>query len=143
MLTVLDEGQDFADGGIVTRHALHALQTFGEHTRPVEQFWVEGAYGGEPLFGETAPLHADDVEAFQRGILAVDETKRDDVIAHTADATHHHLRADAGELMHRQQPADENEIADLAMTAERCRGRKDHVVADVAVVADMGAVHEV
>ena len=58
-------------------------------------------------------------------------------------AADHHLRADARELMHGGQPADENEIADLAMAAQRRRGRKNHVVADLAVVADMAAIHEV
>ena len=41
-------------------------------------------------------------------------------------------------LVHRGQPADENEIADLAVSAQRRRGREDHVVADLAVMADMG-----
>ena len=41
------------------------------------------------------------------------------------------------------KPADEDEIADLAMAAQRCGGRKDHVIADLAVVPDMAAVHEI
>src|SRR5262249_10712720 len=118
MLAVPDEAEDLADGGIITRHALHALEPLGEHARPVEQLLVEGPHGGETLLGELAALHADDVEAFERGILAVDETKRNDVVAHAADAAHHHLRADAGELVHGRQPTDEDEIADLAMAAE-------------------------
>ena len=77
------------------------------------------------------------------GILAVDEAERNHVAAHAADAADHHLRPDPRELMHRRQPADEDEIADLAMAAERRRGRKDHVVADLAVVTDMAAVHEI
>ena len=47
------------------------------------------------------------------------------------------------ELMHRRQSADEDEIADLAMAAERGRGREDHVIADLAVVTDMAAIHEI
>ena len=67
---------------------------------------------------------------FQCCILAVDEAERDDVAAHAADAADHRLRSDPRELMHGRQPADEDEIADLAVTAERGRGREDHVVAD-------------
>ena len=77
------------------------------------------------------------------GILAVDEPERNHVAAHAADAADHHLRPDPGELVHRRQPADEDEIADLAMAAQRRRGREDHVIADVAVMADMAAIHEV
>src|SRR2546422_857386 len=55
----------------------------------------------------------------------------------------HHRRSDRGELVHRRQPADEDEIADLAMAAERRRRREDHVIADLAVVPDMAAIHEV
>ena len=132
-----------AEGRIVARHALHALKPFGKHARPVEQFLVEGAHSSEPLLGEIPAFHADDVEAFQCGILAVDQAERDDVVAYAANAAHHHLRADAGELVHGRQPADEDEIADLAMAAERRRGREDHIVADLAVMPDMGAVHEV
>jgi hypothetical protein len=34
-------------------------------------------------------------------------------------------------------------IANLAVATERGRGRKDHVMADLAVVTDMAAVHEI
>jgi hypothetical protein len=42
-----------------------------------------------------------------------------------------------------REPSDKNKIADLAMTAERRRGCKDHIVADLTIVTDMAAVHEV
>src|SRR6202011_2126522 len=87
--------------------------------------------------------HADDVEAFETRILAVDEAERDHVAAHAADAADHHLRPDPGELMHRGQPADKDKIADLAVAAECRRGCEDDVVADLAVVADVAAVHEI
>src|SRR6201999_2611150 len=75
--------------------------------------------------------------------LAVHEPERNHVAAHAADAADHHLWSDPRELMHRGQPADENKIADLAMAAQGSRGREDHVVADLAVVTDMGTIHEV
>ena len=44
--------------------------------------------------------------------------------------------------MHRGQAADIDEVADLAVAAERRGRREDRVVADHAVVADMAVVHE-
>src|SRR4029077_6844368 len=98
---------------------LHAGEPFGEHASSKKQLLIERANGGEPFAGELAPLHADDVEAFEDGILAVDEPERDDVATHAADAADHHLRPDPRELVHRGQPADEDEVADLAMAAKR------------------------
>src|SRR5260370_13641956 len=45
--------------------------------------------------------------------------------------------------MHCGQPPYENKIADLAVATERGRGRKDDVMADLAVMTDMAAVHEI
>ena len=45
--------------------------------------------------------------------------------------------------MHGRQAADENKIADLGVAAERRRGRKNHVIADDAVMTDMAAIHEI
>ncbi len=95
------------------------LQPLGKDTRAVKQLLIECAYRDEPRLGELAPFHADDVEAFEARILAVDEAERNDVAADTADTANHHLRSDPGELVHCRQPADEDEIADLAMAAER------------------------
>src|SRR5262245_43585503 len=114
-----DEGEDFRDRRILRCHRLHRLEAFGEDAWAVKQLLIESAHGGEALLGELAALHADDVEALERGILAVDHTERDDVAAHAADAADHHLRPDPGELVHRRQPADIDEITDLAVAAER------------------------
>ena len=82
-------------------------------------------------------------EPFEARILAVDEAERDDVAAHAADAADHHLRSDPRELVHGRQAADEDEIADLAVAAERGGGCKDRVIADLAIMPDMAAIHEV
>src|SRR5882757_791771 len=143
MLAFADEGEDFRDGRIFRGLRLHGGQTLGKNTGAMKQLLIERPHSGEALLGELAALHADDVEAFEARILAVDEAERNDVAAHAADAADHHLRPDPRELVHRRQPADEDEVADLAMTAERRRSREDHVIADLAVVPDMAAVHEV
>src|SRR6201999_1663519 len=73
----------------------------------------------------------------------VDQTKRNHVAAHAAAAADHHLRPDPRKLMHRGKAADKDEIADLAVAAKRGGGGKNHIVADLTVVADMAAIHEI
>src|ERR1700682_1815523 len=143
MLAVADEGENFRDRRILRGHRLSCVQPLGKDAGAVKQFLIKRPHGPQPLLGELAALHADDVETFEARILAVDETERNDVAAHAADPADHYLRPDPGELMHRRQPADEDEIADLAMAAQRRRGREDHVIADLAIVPDMAAVHEI
>src|SRR3954463_13272432 len=109
----------------------------------MKQLLIERAHYGKPLPRKLAALHADDVEAFEHGILAVHQAERNDVAAHAADAADHHLRSDPRELMHRGKAADENKIADLAVAAQGRRRRENHVIADLAVVADMAAIHEI
>src|SRR5258707_13020948 len=143
MPAVGDEGQNFRDCGVLGRQGLPLAQPVGENSGSVKQLLIERPYDGQSFAGELAALHADDVETFEAGILAVDEAERDHVAADAADAANHHLRPDPGELMHCGQPAYENKIADLAVAAERGRSRKDNVIADFAVMTDMAAVHEI
>src|SRR5262249_17836720 len=111
-LAVGDEGEDFRDGGIIRRHRLHARKPLGKDAGPVEELLVKATHDGEALLGELAALHADQIEALEHGILAVDETERNDVAAHAADAADHHPWSDPGELVHGRQPADIDEVAD-------------------------------
>src|SRR5450631_3037225 len=142
MLAVPDKTQNLGDRRIIGGQRLHRAQPFGKNTGTVKQLLIERPHLGEPLARELAALHADQVEAFETGVLAVDEAERDHVAPHAADAADHDLRPDPGELMHRGQPADINEVANLAMAAERGRTGKDRVIADHAVMADMAVVHE-
>ena len=119
MLAVADEGEDFGDRRIFCGERLHRVQPLGKDAGTVKQLLVERAHRRQPLPGELAALHADDVQPFEARILTVGEPEWNDVAAHAADAADHHLRSDPRELMHRGQPADEDEIADLAVTAER------------------------
>src|SRR5215208_8267656 len=143
MLALRDEGEDFSDRRILTGKLLHRSQPLGKDTGAVKQLLVERAHFRQPLLGELAALHADDVQPFEACILSVGQSEWNDIAAHAADAADHHLRSDPGELVHGRQPADENEIANLAVTAERGRSCKNHVIADLAIVPDMAAIHEV
>src|SRR5690242_483929 len=112
MPAAIDEGEDLGDRRVLAGERAYRGETLGEHARTVEQLLIKAAYRGKPLAGELAALHADDVEAFEHGILAIDEAVRNDVAAHAADAADHHAMADPGELMHRGQAADIDGIAD-------------------------------
>src|SRR4051812_41188888 len=138
-----NECQDFRDCRVLIGQRLHGLEAFGKYAGTVEQLLIERANLGETLAGKLAALHADDVESLERGILAVDQAERNHVATHATDAADHDLRADPGELVHRRQAPHEDEIADLAMAAQRCRRRENDIVADLAIVTDVAAIHEI
>src|SRR4051794_23531318 len=121
VLAVVDKGEDFRDRGILLRHWLYHLQSLGKNPRAMKQLLIKRPHSRQPVPGEVAAFHADDVETFEARILAVGEAEWNDIAAHAADAADHHLRSDPRELVHRRQAADENEIANLAVAAERRR----------------------
>src|SRR6266567_2804724 len=85
VLGVADKGEDLGDRRILSCHRLHLDQPFGEDAGPVKQLLIERAHRREPLFGEFAALHADDIEAFKARILAIDQPERNNVAANAAD----------------------------------------------------------
>lgn len=143
MLAGLDKLQDFRDRLIFTRHRLYRSQSFREDTRSIKQLLIKRSNLGEPLAGEFAALHANDVEPFKSCVLSVDQPERNDITTNAADAAHHDLGSDPCELVDRGQAADEDEVANLTVPAQ-CRGSgEDDVVADLAIMSDMAAIHEV
>src|ERR1700688_2438998 len=143
MLASVDKAEDFRDRRIRRRERLHRVEPFGKDSRGVEKLLIERPDGGQSFARKFAPFHPDDIETFETRVLAVDETVGNNVAANAADAADHGLRTNSGELMYRRQAADEDKIADFTMTAKRSRGREDDVIADLAVMTDMTAIHEV
>src|ERR1700757_5448486 len=90
MLAVPDEGGDLRDSGILARERLHTREPGREDAGALKELLIEGADGRQPLAREIAPPHADDVEALEHGVLAVDQPERNDVAAHAANAADHH-----------------------------------------------------
>src|SRR5207302_5395935 len=78
VLGIADKLKDFGDRGILGSHRLQLDQPFGKDSGPVKQPLIERSHGCEPILGEVAALHADNVEAFEGSILVVDEAGRDD-----------------------------------------------------------------
>src|SRR5262245_11371963 len=73
MLALRDKGEDFGDRRIFAGHRLHRVQPLGKDAGAVKQLLVERAHLRQTLLGELAALHADDVQPFEAGILAVGE----------------------------------------------------------------------
>src|SRR5262245_40192338 len=99
-LALLDEGEDFGDRRVLAGERLQGDQPLGKDTGTVKQSLIERAHLRQPLFGELAALHADDVQPLEARILAVGNPEWNDVAAHAADAADHHLRPNPRELMH-------------------------------------------
>src|SRR5580765_8240954 len=73
MLAVADKAQNLGDRRILARQRLHCIQPLGENTRPMKQLLIERPDFREPLARKLAAPQADEVEAFEARILAVDE----------------------------------------------------------------------
>src|ERR1700716_3731686 len=117
MLAVANKAQNFSDRRVCGRQRLHRAQPLGKNAGAVKQLLIERTYGSEPLAGKFAALHADEIEAFEAGVLAIDQTKWDHVAADAANAADHRLRPDPDELVNCRQAAHVDKIADLAMAA--------------------------
>src|ERR1019366_7448331 len=70
------------------------------------------------------------------------KTERNDIPGDPAQAADHGAFTDTHELVHGSLSAQERPISDADMPAQDGIVGEGHVVADVAVVADMGAGHE-
>src|SRR5262245_36599848 len=93
-------------------------------------------------FGRSAPSHANDVEADQIREWTLDEAKGDHVGAHSAESHHHCAFTDAHELTHGCLATEYREVADRHMTTQDHVVGKDYVVADLAIMADVGPYHQ-
>src|SRR5262249_27360474 len=89
-----------------------------------------------------APTHTDNIEADQIGKWTLDEAKRDNIGAHAAQAHHHLAFADTHELTHRRPTPKPGDVADRHMAAHHHVVGKDHIAADLAIMADVGPHHQ-
>src|SRR5262249_42090053 len=137
-----DERHDVAYSlhvGELPRYLVDALR---QRARFSEQHLIGGAKRLDLLAREAAALQAHDVEAHQPRAVADHLAIRDHVALDAGDAADHRVFADTHELMHGRQSAEDGEIADRHVARKRCIVGHDDVVADPAIVCDMGAHHE-
>src|SRR6185437_16252874 len=67
MLGFADKAQNLRDRRIFVCQGLHRSEPFREDARSMKQLLIERAHHSEPLAGELASFHADDIEAFETG----------------------------------------------------------------------------
>ena len=91
---------------------------------------------------DAATAQANDIEPNKHRNLALGKTERNDVAGDAANASHHNAFADLHELMDRRVAADEGAAADADVTAEHGVVRKGDVIANVAIMRDMGTNHK-
>ncbi len=137
-----DEFDDLPHERIGREHLLHVLEPLHQRALACEQHAIGLAQLVDVLAGKAVALEADNVQPRQIGAVAEHHAEGNDVLldpGHAADKT---VGADAHELMHGAEAAEDGVVADGDMARERGVVDEDDVVADLAVVGDMGADHQ-
>src|SRR4029077_15700483 len=91
---------------------------------------------------DAATPQANDIERSKRRDLALGKTERNDVAGDAANTSHHNAFADLHELMDGGVAADKGAAAHDGVTAEHGVVRKGDVIANVAIMRDMGTDHK-
>ena len=91
---------------------------------------------------KAAPLEADDIETGERGAVAERHAVGDDIVLDPGEAADEGVRADPDELMRRRPAAEDRRVADLAMARQHHVVGEDDVVAELAIMRDMGIGEE-
>jgi hypothetical protein len=123
---------------IVGKLARDHVNSVGKYTIAKEQRLVRLAQPMQRGARDAATPQANDIEPGKRSDLALGKTERNDVAGDAADASHHGAFADLHKLMDRRVAADEGAAADADVTAEHCVVRKGDVIANVAIMRDVG-----
>ena len=99
--------------------------------------------GADGDFVETAALHADDIDGANLGGIAVGDHERRDVLDNLGTTPGDNVIADAAELMHRSESADDDVISHSDVSRQGAVVGKDAVIADHAIVGDVRVGEEV
>ena len=94
------------------------------------------------LLAVAVALQAHGVEAGQLGAVALRGAVRRHVHRHHRAAGDEGVLADAGELVHRRQAAEDDVVPDLHVAGERGAVGEDAAVAEAAVVGHVAVGHE-
>src|SRR4029078_367445 len=94
------------------------------------------------IAGKAVALEADDVEPRQIGAVAEHHAEGNDLLLPPGHAPDKPIGADAHELMHRAQAAENGVVADGDVARERGVVDENDVVADLAVMGNMRPYHQ-
>ena len=136
------ERDDVLHQRIVGKLARDPINSVGKDTIAKEQRLVRLAQPMQCGARDVATPQANDIDPSKRRDLALRKTERNDVAGDAANASHHNAFADLHELMDRRVAPDEGAAADADVTAEHGVVRKGDVVANVAIMRDVGTDHE-
>src|SRR5262245_37805820 len=142
VLATADEIEDDPDQRIPRILTLDPRKPLTEDTGTQKQSLVGGAQTANVVTRKTAPTQTDHVESVEHSALTNRQAERDDVGTDPAHAGHHGALTDAHELVDGGCAAKDDPIAHCDVTAKHGVIGHDHVVADVTIMADMGADHE-
>src|SRR5919201_5955820 len=96
-----------------------------------------------PLFAKAAPLQSNRVETVGRGVSRCDRLgKWQYILGKNTAATNVGMCADAHVLMHWAKRADRRPVFHDYMPGERGRVGHDDVIADHAIMGDVGISHD-
>src|SRR5437762_970461 len=127
-----------ADVGTTMMNALHRLcdVEVGAEEKSIRS--LEFSYR---CFIHPAPLQADGIQAVESDRISDCFEKWRDVFGDTRTAADETVSTDAHELVHGGQPGEDCLVVDDHVSGELHDIRQDHVVADVAIVAQMHIRH--
>lgn len=91
---------------------------------------------------KATPLQSHDIQASEMRVISNSGCIGNDIACHSSAAADECVLANAAVLMNRAVSAQKGDIANMNMSANSGAVRKDDLVADSAVMRDMGACHK-
>src|SRR5579871_1731105 len=137
-----DEFDHILDRAHPGKAAGGGVDAIAEGAFRVKQHLIGGAQFLDLVTAETAALHADDVEPAEPGANPDHLAVRNDIALGAGHAADHRVLADPDELMDGAQTAENGVIAEHDMAGQRRVVGHDDMIADPAVMGDMGADHK-
>ena len=138
----LDEIDDFHHRLVIRKNLGHVLKPFAHRAFLGENQPVGLSEVVDIVARKIAALEADNVKPRQARPVADDGPIGNDVVGDAGFAADHGVLTDPDELMDRRQPADDCPFLDRDVPPQGGVVDHDDVIADLAVMGDMGADHE-
>src|SRR5215831_15673592 len=138
----LDEFGNLSDERIGREHILHVFEPFHQGAFAREQHAIGLAQFVDLIAWKAMALEADDVEAGQIGAVAEYHSKRNDVFLHARHATDETVGADANELMHGTETAENCVVANSDVAGQSCVIDENDVVPDLTIMGNVRPHHQ-